>query len=58
VEGLKWGLDREALRRHPDADFALFYRAAPLRPTDRQLLAMRRETSCVSFLMCPFRVRR
>jgi hypothetical protein len=27
------------LRRHPEADFEPFYRAAPLRPADRRLLA-------------------
>jgi hypothetical protein len=39
LEAIKWVLDKAALRRHPEADFEPFYRAAPLRQRDRQLLA-------------------
>ncbi len=38
LEAIKWALDVVALRRHRDADFEPFYRAAPLKPSDRRLL--------------------
>ncbi len=38
LEAIKWALDTAALRRHPEADFEPFYRAAPLRQRDGQLL--------------------
>jgi hypothetical protein len=40
LEAIRWALDTVALRRHPQADFEPFYRAAPLKQRDRQLLAV------------------
>ncbi len=39
-ESLKWAIDAEALRRHPNADFESFYHAAPLKASDRQFLTV------------------
>jgi hypothetical protein len=39
-EGLRWAIDAQALRRYPKADFESFYRAAPLKASDRQLLTV------------------
>jgi hypothetical protein len=38
LEGLRWGVEREALRRHPGIDLDELYRRAPLRQSDRRVV--------------------
>jgi hypothetical protein len=39
LEALKWAVESEALRRHPGIDVEALYRAAPLEPFHRRIVA-------------------
>jgi hypothetical protein len=38
LEGLKWAIESEALRRYPGIDVEALYRAAPLEPSHRRIV--------------------